>query len=112
MGDKTIWYEDCPQCQGKGTVEVVDASSSLIFSRRCEKCGWTDGLGYYDSPTGDDRFSELILCTEEKALELGLIMRCPVCKEMMTWWENRTGGCCRSCECNRHYSEEEGDSIK
>ena len=48
MGDRSWWEEECPKCKEK-TVVVYDAPSCLQFSRVCEKCGWTDGLDYYET---------------------------------------------------------------
>ena len=68
MGDRYTWYEDCPTCGGKDTVEVYDAPSSYIFSRRCDKCNWTDGLNYYETEP-----DVIELMTEEEAEKKGLV---------------------------------------
>jgi hypothetical protein len=65
MGDRTWWFEDCPKCNKKNAVEVYDAPSSLIFSRQCGECNWTDGLDYYEK--GDT----LYLLSKEEAKEKG-----------------------------------------
>lgn len=100
MGDRTWWTETCPKCK-KETVEVYDALSSMMFSRVCKKCGWTDGLRYFE---GKDNIIEL--CTETQARERGLIMDCPFCKETMTWWEKERLGLGFSIVWTPHLSEE------
>lgn len=102
MGDRSIWYEDCPKCNGKDTVEVADDSSSLIFYRKCNKCGWTDGLGYYEGKNDD-----IILCTKEEAIKLGLIYLCG-CGEYKTWWEKEVYGTCVMC--TKFNKSKEGDT--
>ena len=59
MGDRYSWWEDCPKCKKKGVVECYDAPSCMQFSRVCRKCGWTDGLDYYETGT-----NEITLMTE------------------------------------------------
>jgi len=93
MGDRTMWNEKCPKCGGMNTVEVYDAPSSLIWSKHCWKCRWTDGLGYYEAPD-----NEVVLCTEKQARKKKLIMKCPKCKQTMTWWEKMAYGQCWHCE--------------
>jgi len=68
MGDRYTWFENCPKCKGEGTVEVYDAPSCYMFSRRCEKCNWTDGENYYETEP-----NTIELMTEEEAKKRGLI---------------------------------------
>lgn len=49
MGDRTTWYEDCPVCYSKDSVECYDAPSCLQWSCFCDKCGWTDNRDYYET---------------------------------------------------------------
>jgi hypothetical protein len=49
MGDRTTWYEKCPQCEEEDGVEVYDAPSCLQWSCMCERCGWTDNKDYYET---------------------------------------------------------------
>lgn len=63
MGDRTWWYEPCPNCQAE--MEVVDAPSSLIWSRRCEMCQWNDGRNYYEVG-----LNNIALCTEGQLQEM------------------------------------------
>jgi len=67
MGDRYTWYENCPKCEGKETVEVYDAPSCYEFSRRCEKCNWTDGLNYYETEP-----DTIELMTKKEAKKRGL----------------------------------------
>lgn len=50
MGDRTWWFDECPNC-GKEK-EVYDAPSSIIWSNHCDNCGWDDGLNYYENKDG------------------------------------------------------------
>ena len=68
MGDRTWWYEDCPKCKIKESVEVYDAPSCLQFLRKCDKCGWSDGLTYYETSP-----STIELLTKEEAKKRKLI---------------------------------------
>ena len=81
MGDRTTTYSPCPKC-GK-EMETYDAPSCLMWSSNCGHCGYDDGLDYYEAPN-----NIIELCTKEQAKQKGLIMDCPKCKEMMTYWEN------------------------
>ena len=56
---KDVRFEDCPYCRHVGSVEVIDNILLLQFRRKCFDCGWTDGLDYYEFPTG-----EIALLTE------------------------------------------------
>ena len=47
MGDRIMWYEKCPNCGEE--IDCMDASSSMIWSVHCDKCGYDDGLDYYDT---------------------------------------------------------------
>jgi transcription initiation factor TFIIIB Brf1 subunit/transcription initiation factor TFIIB len=70
MGDRYTWYENCPKCKGKETVEVYDAPSCYMFARVCEKCGWTDEKNYYETEP-----DVIELMTKEEAKKRGLIWR-------------------------------------
>lgn len=65
MGDRSWWNENCIQCGGTDTVEVFDAPSSLMWSKKCEKCGWDDGRRYFE--IGE---REISLMTEDGLKEL------------------------------------------
>ena len=67
MGDRYTWFEDCPNCKGKDTVEVYDAPSSYLFHRGCDKCNWTDGLNYYETSP-----HTIELLTAEEATKRGV----------------------------------------
>jgi hypothetical protein len=45
MGDREWWTEECPKCH-KNSLEVYDASSCMLHSERCSKCGY-DAHTYY-----------------------------------------------------------------
>ena len=68
MGDRTTWFEDCPKCGGKETVEVYDAPSCLQWTMQCDNCSWTDGYDYYE--TEPNTIEKL---TEEQAIKRKLI---------------------------------------
>jgi uncharacterized protein (DUF983 family) len=94
MGDRYYRYFPCPEC-GK-EVEEYDAPSCLQHSSHCDACGWDDGLNYYEDVIGDS--IDIVMCSEEKAIEEGLINKCPKCKKMvMTRWEKKEYKKCYSC---------------
>lgn len=76
MGDRitTYYLHDCG-----GTVEEYDASSSLIFSASCDKCGWKDDRDYYE--TGENTIE---LLTPEQAREKGFCTECGHNTEALT----------------------------
>jgi len=90
MGDRITTYLPCPKC-GKES-EQYDAMSSLIWSWKCEYCGWHDDRDYYEG-----RHDEKLLLTEKEARKKKLIFTCPVCKKTMTWWEKEKWGKCVMC---------------
>ena len=74
-------------------MEYYDAPSSLMYIGHCDSCDYRDPLGYYEAP---DNVIEL--CTNEQAIEKGLIMDCPKCKKQMTYWEKDEYGKCIMCK--------------
>ena len=65
MGDRTWWFENCPQCKTKESVEVYDAPSCLQWLKKCEKCGWNDGKDYYETAE-----NEIQLLTKKELVDL------------------------------------------
>ena len=47
MGDYTITHTTCPVCGAD--IEEVDQPSSMLWSCHCDKCGYDDGLDYYET---------------------------------------------------------------
>jgi hypothetical protein len=90
MEDRTYSYSPCPKC-GK-EMETYNAPSCLMWSSRCNSCGYDDGLDYYEAPN-----NVIELIKKEDAIKKGLIMECPICKEIMTWWEKRDYEMCVMC---------------
>jgi hypothetical protein len=89
MGDRITTYYPCQQPNCNGEVEEYDASSSLIFVAACDTCHWKDPRSYYELSG-----SEIVLCTEEKARELGALVVCPACsKEVMKSWIEKDRRC-------------------
>ena len=99
MGDRTWWVEKCPKCGAD--IEVYDAPSCLQWCCHCTKCGYDDGLNYYEAPENC-----IVLCTREKAVKKGLIMNCPICKKDMTWWERDKYKMCIMCHQIKKSNEE------
>jgi len=58
MGDRTVTMIKCPECEVM--VELYDAPSSLIYSARCDNCGWEEPLDYYEIGK-----NQIMLCTYE-----------------------------------------------
>lgn len=40
MGDRVTWFEDCPNCNSKNTLERYEALSSLLKLDKCLECGF------------------------------------------------------------------------
>ena len=38
MGDRVTWFEDCPQCKGKNTVENYEQLSANMKIEYCIEC--------------------------------------------------------------------------
>lgn len=49
MGDRITWYEDCPKCGGKDTLERYEALSSCLKVDTCSECGFVQNYEIYDS---------------------------------------------------------------
>jgi hypothetical protein len=53
MGDRVTWFEDCPKCGGKGTVECYEQLTALLKIDACEAKG-CDFARRYDVTDDDD----------------------------------------------------------
>ncbi len=91
MGTRLKWIDTCPEC-GKDTLECYDAPSSMLWVRSCNKCNYVDKRNYYESS------DEIYLCTEEQAIEQGLLLKCPLCGKYCNCWQIEKYKVCFSCE--------------
>jgi hypothetical protein len=65
MGNKRIWFENCPHCTQE--MECYDSPLSLIWSRQCEECGYRDDRDYYETLDG-----RIVLLDTLEAISRGL----------------------------------------
>ena len=90
MGDRYTWYEDCPKCGGKGTLEMYDAPSCMQYSGICNECDYVIDLGYYEESE-----NHLILISMKEARERGYL--CKKCNSYL-WIDERGKGICADCK--------------
>ena len=90
MGDY-IWQTiKCPKC-GR-VIEMCDQTSSLLHSCHCDKCGYDDGLDWYDNG-----YNEIYLLTKKQAIAKKLLIKCPKCKRYCACYEVKEYGMCMMC---------------
>ncbi len=90
MGGRYISYTDCPACKEKGSVEIYDASSSMIYSERCTICDWRADLDYYEI-----KENHIGLFSRAVAKEKGFL--CQKC-ELYLYPYERESGICEDCK--------------
>lgn len=61
MGDRITWFEDCPKCGDKDSVEYYDHSSANLYVGTCDSCGWSDPREYYQL----SKYGVVLLTPEE-----------------------------------------------
>lgn len=71
MGDRYIYFYDCPKCGLKNGVEVYDAPSCILFSEHCNnpECDFRGNRDYYEV----DHHGSVELLTPEQAKAKGII---------------------------------------
>lgn len=95
----------CPSC--KAQIEIYDAPSSLIWGCTCYKCGWNDGLSYFE-----DKKGIIYKISEKEAREKGIIENCPGCSNYMTLYEKERWNQCYECEFRPGALNSEATKIK
>jgi len=90
MGDRYTWYEDCPKCKGKKTIECWDAPSCMIFSKICYECDWREDLNYYE-----EEKNCLVLISRKEAKRRGYF--CEKCEQYLYPGFERKLKLCSKC---------------
>lgn len=80
----------CPKCSEN--IEIIDMQD-ISYIEFCENCGYEKDLDYYFNPK--TQVTELM--TTEDALKVGAMSKCPKCKEMMMYQEEKAYGVCVMC---------------
>jgi len=61
MGDRLIYYKDCPKCGKENGIEVYDHPSALMYVAICENCGYKEDLDYYELDE-----NTIVLCSKKE----------------------------------------------
>lgn len=62
MGDRYITIKKCPKCGSD--YEVYDAPSSNMYCATCDKCGYDEGLSYYEFKNKSGSYILCLISTE------------------------------------------------
>lgn len=71
MGDRTVSYYDCPNCNTVNGVEIYDAPSCRLYIEECKYCDFKVDIDYYELEK-----NHLLLLTPVEARERGIVPYC------------------------------------
>lgn len=87
MEDEYFLGDNCPHCGDEWD------------GYECNTCGFSDTLpvNQYETPEGN-----IVVCTEDQAIERGYLDFCPSCAAIITWWELEDHEMCIDCWHNKN----------